>query len=253
MNQVYLCRSELLEINKAGELVKSDIEIPSKTELTTVCNNIIAVKNVEDDLHIYELIDRNFVLKYDVKNYMQWPAIRKLRKDNKCCVQVYGNFLSIMVKDLSLYVIYDLDNPNCSHEEFLTFFASTPVYCDGIISYAPFCSQKSNRYYNIHVSTKAVTNDCPYFMKVSDKLKVENNCNFSSTILIIGNEHYDLITGQLLFTGTRHTYIDIYTNNFIGTHEKMVIAPGAPIKEYKYNDTFVYIKECKEGKKNSHS
>lgn len=219
-----------------GQLVKSDIQLPSSLEYLSMSMDckINAYCHVADTYLIYELADRQFILRHTFSKFaMDIPG--HLININKCLY--VKNILIIWksVDGLNLFEIIDLESDN---NTILICYGSYPVYCDGVLTIPP-STKHSKKYYNINLADKSITHECPYFMKNIQQIKETNvlirDVGASNGFTIIKHMGiYYTVTGTLLCTGK----IDIntyYYNNHIVTNSKLLIEHGAPVIEYTYN------------------
>jgi hypothetical protein len=241
-------KSHLAEL-KDGKLVKFDIEMPFRLiQLSSSMDyKIIAYCEVGDSYLIYELTERQFVLRHTFSKFIM--GIPGYTFSLAGCQYVQNMLiLKRRIDNINNFEVIDLD----ANSTILMCFGSCPFYCDGIISIPPVYVKHSSKYHNINLVDKSITHDCPYFMKEHKQLiepYSSDELRFANGFTIINDTHlYHVVTGMLLCTGDI-SHSNIYFGNYFITESWMTIVEGAPVVEYTYSygDKYVYIYVVKSG------
>lgn len=241
-------KSHLAEL-KDGKLVKFDIELPpGLLRLSSSMDyNIIAYCEVGNSYLIYELADRQFILRHTFSKFIMGIPGHIFSLTNCQYVQ---NVLILKrwIDGLNNYEVIDL----YSSSTILMCFGSCPFYCDGIISIPPVFVKHSSKYHNINLADKSITHDCPYFMTKHEQI-IEPYTSFelgsANGFTTINDTHlYHAVTGTLLCTGIINPF-NVYYGNHVITESWMTIAEGAPVVEYTYSygDKYLYVYVVKSG------
>jgi hypothetical protein len=243
MNKIFIINNSLVEL-KGGKLVKSAIELPNGLLhlITSYDFKIIAICQDTSSILIYELIGTQFVIKHKIN---KTPTAL----DKFCNKQGLYSYVSnyLILKYITycshIYEIIDLENTNDDLDSFIMFHGLSPAYCDGILSFCPIGYSK--QHYNLKLADKSITHECPYFMKniMQIKLNAIKNGNYISYVkgyLIINNDIYHILTGNLLGSTTGLKSYNEFNINYFVLSEKINIAPGAPVTEYEYDELYIY-------------
>jgi hypothetical protein len=156
--EIFIINGNSLVESNNGQLVKLDIKIPRglKYLVNSMDHKIIAYCEVHNNYSIYELyelINREFVLKHTFNRFML--GIPGYPINLKRCQYVKNILLLQKVIDgLIAYEIIDLE----INDIILICYGISAYYCDGIITIPPISIDYCKKYYNIDPIDKTITN-----------------------------------------------------------------------------------------------